>query len=63
MPVYEYQCSDGHIFSERQGINDEPLKTCKYAGCRRKVKKLISQTSFVLKGDGWAKDGYKGEKK
>lgn len=58
MPTYEYECGAGHSFSVSQKINDPPLKTCQFAGCRKKVKRLITCVSFVLKGDGWAKDGY-----
>lgn len=58
MPVYEYACEKcGHEFEVSQRITDEPIKTCPV--CRaRKVKRLISQTSFVLKGSGWYSDLY-----
>ena len=58
MPVYEYACSKcGHEFEAEQRITEEPLKTC--PRCRaRKLKRLISQTSFVLKGSGWYADLY-----
>ncbi len=58
MPVYEYACTKcGHEFEAAQRITDEPIKTCPV--CRaRKVKRLISQTSFVLKGGGWYSDLY-----
>lgn len=58
MPVYEYACEKcGHEFEASQRITDEPIKTCPV--CRaRKVKRLISQTSFVLKGSGWYSDLY-----
>jgi len=58
MPVYEYVCTKcGHEFEAEQRITDEPIKTCPV--CRaRKVKRLISQTSFVLKGGGWYSDLY-----
>jgi len=58
MPVYEYACGKcGHEFEASQRITDEPIKTCPV--CRaRKVKRLISQTSFVLKGGGWYSDLY-----
>jgi predicted nucleic acid-binding Zn ribbon protein len=40
---------------------EEPLKTC--PECRsRQVKRLISQTSFVLKGGGWYSDLYAKQK-
>ena len=58
MPTYEYRCrACGHEFEREQRITDDPVKTC--PECRsRKVKKLISQTSFVLKGGGWYSDLY-----
>ncbi len=52
MPIYEYQCTKcGEVFEAFQKINDHPLKECKF--CRGKVERLISQTSFQLKGSGW----------
>jgi|SRR5262245_30800725 len=58
MPVYEYACEKcGHEFEAEQRITEDPLKTC--PRCRaRKLKRLISQTSFVLKGGGWYADLY-----
>ena len=58
MPTYDYGCKAcGHEFEREQRITDDPVKTC--PECRsRKVKKLISQTSFVLKGGGWYADAY-----
>ena len=58
MPVYEYACEKcGHEFEAEQRITDDPIKTC--PKCKaRKVKRLISQTSFVLKGGGWYSDLY-----
>lgn len=58
MPIYEYACGKcDHEFEVEQRITEDPIKTC--PACRsRKVKKLISQTSFVLKGGGWYSDLY-----
>ena len=58
MPVYEYACEKcKHEFEAEQRISDEPVRTC--PKCRaRKVKRLISRTSFVLKGSGWYSDLY-----
>jgi putative FmdB family regulatory protein len=58
MPIYEYECGKcGHEFELEQRITEDPVKTC--PKCRaRKVKRLISQTSFVLKGGGWYSDLY-----
>jgi putative FmdB family regulatory protein len=58
MPIYEYACGGcGSEFEIEQRITDDPVKSC--PRCRsRKVKRLISQTSFVLKGGGWYADLY-----
>lgn len=58
MPIYEYVCEKcKREFEAEQRITDEPLKACPH--CRsRKVKRLISRTSFVLKGSGWYSDLY-----
>ena len=63
MPVYEYACDKcGHEFEAEQRITEPPLKTC--PRCRtRKLKRLISQTSFVLKGSGWYADLYSSKAK
>lgn len=52
MPIYEYQCTKcGEVFEAFQKITDEPLSQCKF--CNATVEKLISQSSFQLKGNGW----------
>jgi putative FmdB family regulatory protein len=51
MPIYEYHCSKCGDFEVTQKMSDEPLRVC--PTCRRKVTKLISATSFHLKGSGW----------
>src|SRR5438477_4336937 len=51
MPIYEYRCEHCGDFEENQRITDPPLERC--PKCRRKVRRLISSTSFQLKGSGW----------
>jgi len=51
MPVYEYRCEHCGDFEEKQRISAPPLTRC--PKCRRKVRRLISNTSFQLKGSGW----------
>lgn len=52
MPIYEYACPKCGEFEVTQRITDGPLKKC--PTCKStKVKKLISNTSFQLKGSGW----------
>ena len=58
MPYYEYACSKCETeFEVEQRITEDPIKSC--PKCRsRRVKRLISRTSFALKGGGWFADGY-----
>ena len=58
MPIYEYQCGAcGHQFEEWQQISDPPVDRCPECN-KRKVERLMSVTSFQLKGGGWYADGY-----
>lgn len=62
MPVYEYSC-------EKCDTTHAIMKPIAQAGadeycalCKNKMKKLISKSSFHLKGGGvgWEKDSYSG---
>ena len=58
MPVYEYSCQAcGHEFEREQRITEDPIKTCPECRAAR-AKRMISRTSFVLKGGGWYSDLY-----
>ncbi len=58
MPIYEYTCNAcGHEFELLQHIGDLPPEICPECG-EQQVRKLISMTSFVLKGSGWYRDHY-----
>ncbi len=57
MPIYEYECEQCQQITESwQHLNDAPLAAC--PKCQGRVKKLISHSSFQLKGGGWYADGY-----
>jgi len=57
MPIYEYHCTAcEENFEISQKMSDAPLAAC--PSCDGKVEKLISQSSFVLKGTGWYKTDY-----
>jgi putative FmdB family regulatory protein len=58
MPIYEYRCGRcAHEFEVWQKISDPPIKVC--PKCRaHKVEKMISLTSFQLKGTGWYATDY-----
>ncbi len=52
MPIYEYECSNCGCQSEVwQKFSDDPISKCEI--CNGKMKKLISQSTFHLKGSGW----------
>jgi putative FmdB family regulatory protein len=57
MPIYEYKCTQcGEKFEKLQKMSDRPTSKC--PKCKGEAKRLISSTSFSLKGEGWYKDGY-----
>lgn len=57
MPVYEYECKEcDRVFEVQQKMTDKPLSNC--PECQAPVKKLMSMSSFQLKGGGWYADGY-----
>ena len=52
MPIYEYECTKcGNQTEVWQKFSDKPLTKCEK--CSGKMKKLISQNTFHLKGSGW----------
>lgn len=57
MPIYEYVCQKcGHHLEVMQKVSDKPLARC--PECRGKLEKILSQTSFQLKGSGWYVSDY-----
>ena len=61
MPIYEYECDKcQNIVEAWQSMTDAPLTKC--TECGGSLRKLISTSSFQLKGGGWYADGY-GNKK
>ncbi|HON37732.1 MAG: FmdB family zinc ribbon protein [Desulfomonilia bacterium] len=52
MPIYEYKCLKcNHEFEAVQKFSEAPVRQCSV--CGGPVKKLISRSSFHLKGSGW----------
>lgn len=58
MPIYEYKCSScGKVFEvlqKRFDVDEAPCESCGQPG-----KRIMSNTSFVLKGSGWYVTDYK----
>ena len=62
MPIYEYECTQcGEIEEVFQKFSDKPLKKCRH--CSGKLQKLISQSTFHLKGSGWYVTDYANKSK
>lgn len=63
MPTYAYGCRVcDNEFEVEQRVTDAPIVEC--PKCRVCTSnRLIVGSSFILKGDGWAKDLYSKEKK
>ncbi len=52
MPIYEYECTKcGKIEEVLQKFSDKALTKCQ--SCKGKLHKLVSQSTFHLKGTGW----------
>lgn len=57
MPIYEYECDGCHsVFEVRQKVSD-PAPTQHSCGSSE-VRRILSATSFVLKGTGWYATDY-----
>ena len=58
MPIYEYRCTDcDKVFEAMQKFSDDPIVECRFCS-GTKVERLISRSSFVLKGSGWYQTDY-----
>jgi putative FmdB family regulatory protein len=58
MPIYDYKCSKCkkpfEFFHAKTGEKAE----CSHCGSKRAKKQISKNTSHILKGKGWYKDGY-----
>ena len=63
MPIYEYACDAcDHRFEEWQRVSEPPIEQCPRCAAR-KVRKLVSLSSFALRGSGWYVTDYKNKGK
>ena len=58
MPIYEYSCpSCGKTFEEFMRSGDDAEKApCPHCGAE--APRMLSNTSFILKGEGWFASSY-----
>ncbi len=60
MPIYEYECLKcGKTIEAMQRFSDPPLTVCEH--CTGGLRKLISMSTFHLKGSGWYTTDYAGK--
>ncbi len=63
MPIYEYTCSKCDKLSDvLQKLNEKAPERCPACGAEGTLSRVVSRTSFVLKGGGWGADLYASKK-
>ena len=56
MPIYEYHCEQCDIIQEELVLGKEKPVICKK--CGKEMKRIMSRSSFHLKGTGWYATDY-----
>ncbi len=60
--IYDYLCPKcGRQIEIEQKLGSPPPICCE-ENCNIEMERLISKTSFSLKGSGWYRDGYSSKK-
>lgn len=63
MPIYEYACEKCQMSEEiLQKFGDPTPDTCPKCQAKGTLKKVVTTSSFHLKGGGWYKDLYASNK-
>ena len=55
MPIYEFKCVCGE---EKEVLVSVGTDTVVCDSCGKDMEKIVSKSSFILKGSGWAFDNY-----
>ncbi len=59
MPYYLYECPKCRRQIElEQKIKDRCAPLCCEENCNIEMETVVTTTGFILKGSGWARDGY-----
>ena len=53
MPIYEYRCPKCNATFEEWLRHADDAATCVCPSCNGEARRIISSTTFVLKGGGW----------
>ncbi len=60
-PIYTYACSNcGKQIEKIESFSAEPVQDCQECFGQKTLNRTLSNSSFVLNGNGWAKHGYQG---
>jgi putative FmdB family regulatory protein len=60
MPIYEYKCSNGHVFDVIQRMSDDALTECQECGAP--AERVLHPVAIHFKGSGFHNTDY-GKKK
>lgn len=64
MPIYEYRCQKcGKELEVMHKVSDPAPAMCPECKAEGSLERLVSRTSFQLKGGGWYSDLYSSSKK
>jgi putative FmdB family regulatory protein len=56
MPIYEYKCTNGHVFDVIQKMSDEPLGECQECGAP--AERVLHPVAIHFKGSGFHNTDY-----
>ena len=56
MPIYEYRCTEGHVFDAIQRFSDDPLGECQVCGAP--AQKVLHAPAVHFKGSGFYNTDY-----
>jgi putative FmdB family regulatory protein len=56
MPIYEYRCSNGHLFEVFQPMSDDPVSSCQE--CGEPVERVFHPVAVHFKGSGFYTTDY-----
>jgi putative FmdB family regulatory protein len=56
VPIYEYKCSNGHLFETVQSMSEEPLTACQVCGAP--VERVFHPIAVHFKGSGFYTTDY-----
>src|ERR1700760_4263107 len=56
MPIYEYRCTEGHVFDTMQRFSDDPLDTCEVCGAP--AQRVMHAPAVHFKGSGFYNTDY-----